>query len=246
MVLVYTKKSLIFLSNSNLCLFTTLKKKAENAEFVWSSLPTFFTDLLRQASCCPRESCPLNAENRFSRFMFFKPKESIAEHSDFLIINYFNLQAFESLQLRITQKENEKSLFCVFSVATQSASHNLIVTSFIALCYRITLSPWHTFDAARAFLYILYVFALLFLTIDFNTVHPFKIQVSIMQRFIVLLYAKFCSTSKCHTSIHTLLHFPFDLFLLTGMPTHSPTLNNITSHFIDNPLTRILGLCQLT
>ena len=52
-----------------------------------------------------------------------------------------------------------------------------------------------------------------------------------LQRFIVLLYAKFCSTSKCHSSIHILLYFPFDLFLLAGMPTHS-LQHQITSHAI--------------
>lgn len=42
---------------------------------------------------------------------------------------------------------------------------------------------------------------------------------------------KFCSTSKCHSSIHILLYFPFDPLLLAGMPTHS-LQHQITSHAI--------------
>lgn len=46
-----------------------------------------------------------------------------------------------------------------------------------------------------------------------------------------MLYAKFCCTSKCHSSAHILLYFPFDLFLLAAMPTHS-LRHQITSHAI--------------
>lgn len=70
-----------------------------------------------------------------------------------------------------------------------------------------------------------------------------------LQRFIVLLYAKVLLHFKVPQ-----LHSHSALFSLWSAPpgryahTLSPASNNITCHFFDNSLTRILGsrLCQLT